>query len=98
MADLHFSWDAAKARANVNKHGVSFEEAETVFSDEHALLVPDPDHSHTQDRFILLGLSVVRRVLVVVHCEPDANGAIRIVSARRATRSERGQYAARWKG
>ncbi|SRR5258707_14241398 len=96
MADLHFTWDAAKARANVAKHGISFEEAETVFSDEHAVLMPDPDHSHTEDRFLLLGLSVALRIVVVVHCEPDPDGAIRILSARRATRSERGQYAARW--
>jgi uncharacterized DUF497 family protein len=94
---LHFTWDAAKARANIAKHGVRFEEAETAFSDENAILVPDPEHSQVEDRFILIGLSVALRVLVVVHCEPDPRGAIRLISARRATRPERGQYAARWK-
>src|SRR3954468_22051106 len=98
MADLHFTWSPAKARANFAKHGVSFEEAETAFSDEHGLVMPDPEHSQDEDRFILLGVSATLRVLVVVHCEPDPDGAIRIISARRATRAERGQYAARWRG
>ena len=97
MANLHFTWDAAKARANIAKHGISFEEAESAFSDEDAILVPDPEHSALEERFLLIGLSVALRVLVVVHCEPDVSGAIRLISARRASRSERGQYAARWK-
>ncbi len=97
MADLHFTWDAAKARANVAKHGVSFEEAETAFSDEEAILLPDPEHSASEERFVLIGLSIALRVLVVVHCEPGSSGAVRLISARRATRSERGQYVARWK-
>ncbi|MDQ2667667.1 MAG: BrnT family toxin [Gemmatimonadota bacterium] len=97
MASLRFTWDATKARANITKHGISFEEAETVFSDEDAVLVPDPEHSAGEERFILIGLSVSLRVLVVVHCERAPSGAIRLISARRATRSERGQYAARWK-
>ena len=97
MANLHVTWDAAKARANIAKHGISFEEAETAFSDENAILVHDPEHSALEERFLLIGLSVALRVLVVVHCEPDVSGAIRLISARRATRSERGQYAARWK-
>ena len=97
MPNLRFTWDAAKARANIAKHGISFEEAETAFSDEDAIIVPDPEHSAEEARFLLIGLSVALRVLVVVHCEPDADGAIRLISARRATRSERGQYVARWK-
>jgi uncharacterized DUF497 family protein len=97
MASLLFTWDAAKARSNLAKHGVAFEEAETAFSDEEAILLPDPEHSAGEERFVLIGLSVALRVLVVVHCEPDPSGAIRLISARRATRSERGQYAARWK-
>lgn len=97
MANLHFTWDAAKARSNLTKHGVAFEEAETAFSDEDAIVLPDPEHSGSEERFILLGMSVALRVLVVIHCEPDPSGAIRLISARRATRSERGQYAARWK-
>lgn len=70
MADLHFTWDAAKAHANLAKHGISFEEAETAFSDDHALVLPDPEHSGTEERYLLLGLSAALRVLVVVHCEP----------------------------
>ena len=96
MADLHFTWDAAKARANLTKHGISFEEAETVFSDDNAILLADPDHSEDDERFLLIGLSATLRVLVVVHCEPGPAKTIRLISARRATRSERGQYAARW--
>ena len=97
MEDVRFTWDAAKARANVAKHGIGFEKAETAFSDEEAILVPDPEHSAGEERFLLIGLSVRLRVLVVVHCEPEGGGIIRLISARRATRSERGQYAARWK-
>jgi uncharacterized DUF497 family protein len=97
MADLRFTWDAAKARANLSKHGISFEEAETALSDDNAILVPDPDHSATEERFLPIGLSVALRVLVVVHGEPGPDKTIRLISARRATRSERGQYAARWK-
>lgn len=97
MASLRFTWDAATSRANVAKHGISFEEAETAFSDEDAILAPDPEHSVAEERFLLIGLSVALRVLVVVHCEPGPSGAIRLISARRATRTERGQYVARWK-
>ena len=97
MHDLRFAWDPAKAAANLRKHGISFEEAESVFSDDEALFLEDPDHSEGEARFILLGLSAHARVLVVVHCyrrEPDV---IRLISARRATRAEQRQYAARWK-
>jgi uncharacterized protein len=97
MADLRFTWDAAKARANLSKHGISFEEAQTVFSDDNAILVPDPDHAAEEERFLLIGLSGALRVLVVVHCEPGPERTIRLISARRATPSERGQYVARWK-
>src|SRR5437870_9644294 len=97
MADLSFTWDTSKAGTNLRKHGISFEEAETVFSDDSAILLPDPDHSDGEDRFLLIGLSGALRVLVVVHCEPGPDRTIRLISARRATRSERGQYVARWK-
>ncbi len=97
MADLRIEWDDTKARSNLRKHGISFEEAETVFSDDNAVLVPDPDHSYDENRFLLIGLSSVLRVLVVVHCEPDQEDVIRIISARTATRSERAQYDTRWK-
>jgi uncharacterized protein len=98
MAYLRIEWDADKARANVRKHGISFDEAETAFSDDNALLRPDPDHSTPdEERLVLIGMSIAVRVLVVIHCELDDGNTIRLISARRATRSERAQYDARWK-
>ena len=97
MADVHFEWDAVKARANLRKHGISFEEAETAFLDDYAIVLPDPDHSSADDeRLLLIGLSAALRVLIVIHCEVEAD-VVRLISARRATRSERVQYDARWK-
>ncbi|MDP2326039.1 MAG: BrnT family toxin, partial [Gammaproteobacteria bacterium] len=81
-----------RAASNEKKHGVSFDEAATVFSDEHARLIDDPDHSEDEDRFILLGLSWSLRLLVVCHCYREAPGVIRIISARKADRSERAHY------
>jgi uncharacterized DUF497 family protein len=97
MADLRFEWDPRKDAANQRKHGVSFTEAESVFADEHGLLLDDPDHSTVEDRFILLGLSARFRVLVVVHAYRAADDLIRIISARRATRTERTRYEERWR-
>ena len=97
MAEIRFDWDPRKNAANKRKHGISFEEAETAFGDEHALLIDDPDHSTTEDRFVLLGLSAGFRVLLVVHSYQDDDGVIRIISARRASRSERRRYDERWK-
>jgi len=96
MGDLRCEWDPAKDAANQRKHGIAFAEAETVFSDEQALLLNDPDHSDTEQRFILLGLSATLRILVVVHCYREEDDVIRLISARKATRSERAQYTARW--
>ena len=96
MAGLRFDWDPRKDRVNQRKHGVSFEEARTVFLDDRALLLADPDHSTEEDRFILLGLSGGLRVLVVVHTYRGEDETIRIISARKATRSERAQYVRRW--
>lgn len=93
-ADIEFEWDPAKARQNVEKHGVSFDEASTAFYDDHALVIDDPDHSEDEDRFILLGVSARARLLVVVHCFRDAEDVIRIISARRATPSETRSYRA----
>ena len=87
---LEFEWDARKDAANRRKHGVSFEEAATAFADPRSLTVPDPDHSVEEDRFVLLGLSYRGRLLVVVHVERGDN--LRIISARKATRTERRQY------
>ena len=96
MADLAFTWDPGKAAANARKHGVSFQEAETVFSDEHALLLDDPEHSADEDRFVLIGLSAASRMVVVCHCYHERADVIRLISARKATRTERQTYAARW--
>ena len=92
MAGLRFDWDAAKARVNLRKHGVSFEEARTVFFDEHALFMDDPEHSEDEERFLLLGLSIRLRTLVVCHCFRDQEDLIRIISARRANRNEQAEY------
>ena len=97
MTEIRFEWDPRKGAANQRKHGVSFEEAETVFADEHALLIDDPDHSATEDRFVLLGLSAGFRVLLVVHSYWERDQVIRIISARRATRAERARYDERWR-
>ena len=88
-----FEWNAAKARANVEKHGVSFEEARSVFYDDRACQFFDEAHSDSEDRFILLGMSIQSRVLVVCHCERSGGTLIRIVSARKATTNERDFYA-----
>ena len=92
MADLRFEWDQRKNLANRRKHGVSFEEAATVFTDEHGLLIADPDHSQSEDRFVLLGLCSSLRILVVCHCYQETEELVRIISARKATKSERLQY------
>ena len=97
MVELNIEWDPQKAEANQEKHGVSFDEAATVFSDENGRLIPDPDHSEEEDRFILLGMSWSLRILVVCHCYREASNVIRIISARKASRSERAQYGAREK-
>ncbi len=88
---IQFEWDERKAKANRRKHGITFEEAQTVFFDDEALFMRDPDHSVDEERFVLLGLSAVLRTLVVCHCYRDSD-TIRIISARRATQSERKQY------
>ena len=92
MTDIRFEWDRAKAALNKRKHGVSFEEAQTVFYDERAIEFFDPDHSDREDRFIMLGMSFNLRLLVVCHCIREARSVIRIISARRATRREAERY------
>ena len=92
MKHLGFSWDQSKSRANARKHGVTFEEARSSFSDEHAQEYYDPDHSADEDRFLLLGLSAQLRVLVVCHCFRESETRIRIISARRADRQEQQDY------
>jgi len=95
MAELQFEWDPRKARANLTKHGVSFEEAQSVFYDDEALFRDDDEHSDDEERFVLLGLNSILRILVVVHCFRGTDDVIRIISARKATPSEAGQYYAR---
>ena len=89
---MRFAWDEVKAEANQRKHGVSFEEASTVFADENGRLKHDPDHSQEEDRFILLGFSAKLRLLIVCHAYRENDDQIRIISARKATPNERKQY------
>ena len=92
MDDLRFAWDEAKAQENLRKHRVSFEEARTVFYDEHAIRFFDPDHSAQEDRFLMLGLSLRLHILIVCHCYRESDSVIRIISARKATRTEQANY------
>lgn len=87
-----FEWDSAKAAANIKKHGVSFEEAQSVFYDEFAVQFFDDDHSSDEERFLLLGVSTGARLLLVCHCEREAGNVIRIISARKATKREGAFY------
>lgn len=87
---MNFEWDPSKARQNLRKHQVSFEEAATVFGDPLAITYPDPDHSTSEQRFITIGLSNVSRTLIVAHADRDEK--IRIISARRTTQRERRHY------
>ena len=97
MRDLQFDWYPKKDAANQRKHGIRFEEASTVFSGEHALLLDDPDPSEEEERFILLGLSAGLRTLVVCHCYREAQDVIRLISARKASKREREAYGRRWR-
>ena len=92
MDGLKFTWDGRKNAANQKKHGVSFEEAKTVFYDEFARLISDPDHSEEEDRYILLGRSSRLCLLIVCHCYREDDETIRIISARKANRLEKRQY------
>ncbi len=92
MSEIHFIWDKQKAVLNKKKHGVVFEEAKTVFYDDHAVEFFDPDHSETEDRFVMLGMSFLARILVVCHCARKEGSVIRIISARKATKHEAKNY------
>lgn len=87
---IEFEWDAAKAETNLAKHRVSFDEATSAFYDALSVTIPDPDHSVNEDRFLLIGITVTRRLVVVAHT--DRGRRIRIINARRATRRERASY------
>ncbi len=92
MEDLTFDWDQSKSALNKRKHGVTFEEAITVFYDEDALEFEDPEHSVDEDRFLMLGLSSQTRVLIVSHCLRESGAIVRIISARKATKEESKKY------
>lgn len=89
---LKFEWDTAKAISNKKKHGVSFEEAQSVFYDEFAVQFFDEDNSVSEDRFLMLGFSDEARLLIVCHCECDQGNIVRIISARKATKNESNHY------
>ena len=89
---MKFDWDQTKASANSKKHGVTFEEARTVFFDEFAVQFFDEDHSSEEERFLLLGLSSDAKLLLVCHCEREQGDVIRIISARKATKREAAHY------
>ncbi len=89
---IKFDWDATKAASNLRKHGVSFEEAQSVFYDEFALQFDDESHSAEEDRFLLLGMSSGAHLLLVCHCERAGGEVIRIISARKATKQESSFY------
>ena len=95
MSELRFEWDDAKNRENRRKHGVPFEEAQTVFFDENAMRFLDPDHSDDEDRFLMFGISFRLRVLIVCHCHRASDTVIRIISARKADKQEEADY---WNG
>ena len=88
---IEFEWDPAKAEANERKHGVTFSEAMTAFDDPWGILIDDEDHSGAEQRFLLLGMSLKARCLVVSHCERDGK-TVRIISARNATKREESTY------
>ena len=92
MSTLRFEWDDHKACVNAKKHGVTFEEARSVFADERAKLINDPDHSEDEDRFVLVGLSSSLRLLLGCHCYREEGRTIRIISARKATSGKSNSY------
>ena len=94
---IRFEWDNRKNKANQKKHGISFEEAQTVFFDDNAMEYADPDHSSSEERFLLLGRSIRLRVLIVCHCLRESASVLRIISARKATSEERHYYSRRGK-
>lgn len=89
---MKFDWDDAKNRINQKKHGVWFEEAQTVWADEYSVEFFDPEHSEEEDRFIRIGMSSRSNLLIVVFCERDHGDVVRIISARKATDKEKKSY------
>ena len=89
---INFEWDSTKAEINIKKHGISFEEAATVFYDEYAIQFFDEKHADIEERFLMLGMSNHLNVLIVCHCERDDGNTIRIISSRKATKNEAKHY------
>lgn len=89
---IRFDWDPAKSASNLRKHGVSFEEAQSVFYDEFAIQFYDEPHSSGEERFLMLGMSSGAHLLLVCHCQRNSGGVIRIISARKATKLESSSY------
>ena len=87
-----FDWDENKNKTNIAKHGLSFEEASSVFYDENAILFDDPTHSENEDRFLLIGMSSTTKICIVCHCYRESDSVIRIISARQATKREEERY------
>ena len=92
MNEIHFTWDNNKNTTNFLKHGISFEEASTVFYDDYAILFDGPDHSIQEERFLIIGNSYQNHLCIVSHCYRESDNVIRIISARLATRKERNTY------
>ena len=92
MNDIRFEWDENKNQISIQKHGISFQEAVTVFYDDNAVLFDDPEHSEYEERFILLGISASSGLCTVCHCYRESESVIRIISARKATRTEERSY------
>ena len=92
METIRFEWDESKNSINKEKYHIAFEEAKTVFYDEEALVIDDPEHSEEEERFIILGFSKKANLLVVCHCYRESDTVIRIISARKATANESRQY------
>lgn len=90
--EIRFEWDANKAAINRVKHGITFEEATSVFSDVMSITIPDVEHSEDEERFVIIGLSIKSNLLVVCHCLRESETVIRLISARKATRRETEQY------
>ncbi len=89
---IKFEWNEAKSKINIKKHGVSFEEAKSVFFDEFAVQFFDSENSDIEDRFLMLGMSNETNLLIVCHCERDNGNTIRVISARKATKNESNHY------
>ncbi len=92
MDKIHFEWDNNKNAINIKKHNLSFEEASTVFYDDRAILFDDPEHSYEEERFLIIGTTMSSRICIVSHCYRDNDEVIRIISARKATKSEKSVY------